>query len=41
MSTPYAKSPIFDEQNLPDALRNDHRTKYSATIWVRGQRLSG
>jgi tellurite resistance-related uncharacterized protein len=25
--TPYASSPIFDEQNLPDALRKDHRTK--------------
>jgi tellurite resistance-related uncharacterized protein len=25
--TPYASSPIFDEQSLPDALRNDHRTK--------------
>lgn len=24
---PYATSPIFDEQSLPDALRNDHRTK--------------
>ena len=27
MSTPYAASPFFDEQSLPDALRNDHRTK--------------
>ena len=27
MSTPYAASPIFDEQSLPDALRNGHRTK--------------
>ncbi|WP_019054366.1 MULTISPECIES: DUF1971 domain-containing protein [Sphingomonadaceae] len=27
MSMPYAASPIFDEQTLPDALRNDHRTK--------------
>ena len=27
MSTPYAVSPIFNEQTLPDALRNDHRTK--------------
>ena len=27
MSEPYASSPIFDEQTLPDALRNDHRTK--------------
>jgi tellurite resistance-related uncharacterized protein len=26
-STPYSASPIFDEQSLPDALRNDHRTK--------------
>lgn len=26
-STPYGASPIFDEQSLPDALRNDHRTK--------------
>lgn len=25
--TPYASSPIFDEQSLPDALRKDHRTK--------------
>jgi tellurite resistance-related uncharacterized protein len=24
---PYASSPIFDEQSLPDALRKDHRTK--------------
>lgn len=24
---PYATSPIFDEQSLPDALRNDHCTK--------------
>jgi tellurite resistance-related uncharacterized protein len=24
---PYATSQIFDEQSLPDALRNDHRTK--------------
>lgn len=27
MSAPYAASPIFDDQTLPDALRNDHRTK--------------
>ena len=27
MSKPYAASPIFDEHSLPDALRNDHRTK--------------
>ena len=27
MSEPYASSPIFDEQTLPNALRNDHRTK--------------
>jgi tellurite resistance-related uncharacterized protein len=25
--TPYASSPIFAEHSLPDALRNDHRTK--------------
>lgn len=25
--TPYASSPVFDEASLPDALRNDHRTK--------------
>lgn len=25
--TPYASSPVFDEQSLPDKLRNDHRTK--------------
>lgn len=24
---PYASSPVFDEHTLPDALRNDHRTK--------------
>jgi tellurite resistance-related uncharacterized protein len=24
---PYATLPIFDEHSLPDALRNDHRTK--------------
>lgn len=24
---PYASSAVFDEQTLPDALRNDHRTK--------------
>jgi tellurite resistance-related uncharacterized protein len=24
---PYAASPIFDERSLPEALRNDHRTK--------------
>jgi tellurite resistance-related uncharacterized protein len=27
MPEPYAKSPVFDELTLPDALRNDHRTK--------------
>lgn len=27
MPLPYASSPVFDEQTLPDALRNDHRTK--------------
>lgn len=27
MAQPYAASPVFDEQTLPDALRNDHRTK--------------
>lgn len=26
-SVPYASSPVFDEHSLPDALRNDHRTK--------------
>lgn len=26
-TAPYASSPIFDEQSLPDALRKDHRTK--------------
>ena len=25
--TPYATSPLFDERTLPEALRNDHRTK--------------
>ena len=27
MAEPYAKSAVFDEQTLPDPLRNDHRTK--------------
>lgn len=27
MPEPYAKSSVFDETSLPDALRNDHRTK--------------
>ena len=27
MPEPYASSPQFDEQTLPDALRGDHRTK--------------
>lgn len=27
MQIPYAASPVFDEETLPDALRNDHRTK--------------
>ncbi len=27
MSAPYASSPVFDEKSLPDALRNEHRTK--------------
>lgn len=27
MSAPYASSPVFNEQTLPDALRSDHRTK--------------
>lgn len=27
MAEPYATSPVFDELTLPDALRNDHRTK--------------
>lgn len=27
---PYAASPVFDAQNLPDALRTDHRTKPGA-----------
>lgn len=27
MPEPYAASGVFDEQTLPDALRNDHRTK--------------
>ncbi len=26
-AAPYGASPVFDEQSLPDALRNDHRTK--------------
>lgn len=24
---PYASSPVFDEQSLPEALRKDHKTK--------------
>lgn len=27
MAEPYARSPVFDEQTLPAALREDHRTK--------------
>ena len=27
MPEPYARSAVFDEQTLPGALRNDHRTK--------------
>lgn len=27
MPEPYAKTPVFDERTLPDALRGDHRTK--------------
>lgn len=27
MPEPYASSPVFDAQTLPDALRGDHRTK--------------
>lgn len=27
MPEPYAKSPLFTELTLPNALRNDHRTK--------------
>lgn len=27
MPVPYATSPAFNEATLPDALRNDHRTK--------------
>ena len=30
MAEPYASSPVFDEQTLPDSLRNDHRTKPGA-----------
>ena len=26
-TTPYARSPVFDEDTLPDALRGEHRTK--------------
>ena len=26
-STPYAASPVFDEQSLPEKLRKDHQTK--------------
>ncbi|BCA58308.1 DUF1971 domain-containing protein [Sphingomonas sp. HMP6] len=28
--TPYASSPVFDEQSLPEKLRNEHRTKDGA-----------
>ncbi len=27
MAEPYAKSPVFNEQTLPAAVREDHRTK--------------
>ena len=39
MQTPYAASPVFDEQSLPDALRNDHRTK--AGTWGLLRVLAG
>lgn len=28
---PYSTSPVFDEESLPDAIRNDHATK--AGVW--------
>ena len=27
MTSPYGSSQVFDEKSLPDALRNEHRTK--------------
>lgn len=37
--SPYAASPVFDEQSLPDALRQDHHTK--AGTWGLLRVLSG
>jgi len=31
MPEPYSSSPVFDEISLPDALRNNHRTKHG--VW--------
>jgi len=39
MPEPYAKSPVFDELTLPDALRKDHRTK--ADTWGLLRVLAG
>lgn len=39
MPEPYAKSPVFDEETLPDALRKDHRTK--AGTWGLLRVLAG
>lgn len=36
---PHATSPVFDETNLPDALRKEHRTK--AGVWGVLRVLSG
>jgi len=39
MSTPYKSTPVFNEQTLPAALRNNHSTK--AGIWGKLRILSG
>jgi tellurite resistance-related uncharacterized protein len=36
---PYGRSPVFDEKTLPDALRNEHRTK--AGTWGLLRVLAG
>ncbi|ODU20949.1 MAG: hypothetical protein ABS87_08315 [Sphingomonas sp. SCN 67-18] len=36
---PYASSPVFDQHNLPDALRREHRTKPG--VWGVVRALDG
>jgi tellurite resistance-related uncharacterized protein len=39
MAAPYRSTPIFDEQSLPQALRNEHRTKPG--VWGRINVIEG